>query len=243
MFKKILFLMLFIAPALFAQDANLKIIDSLRQAGAVFTASRIEPYCELNIYSSGQIQIKINEDEYNFSNSLIEKVPEDSTAVYTETENGKSVSVKVSRGRFYDTAGNEFKYSADVSLDGASYKLFGLYLNYMFNPMIPESARGLYNIWAFKTLNGMAIPIQSMIEINLNDEKLLAYNSDLELSADVKISGDKISFYNVKYVSGDKSYFDELKEIDGIEFSYELKGLNLTLDLEKQLILVLVKAD
>ena len=171
-------------------------------------------------------------NDYIFNNSSVEI---DSTVKYNANND---ISVIVKREKC-----NENKYSAEVFLNGNSYNLCGSYLDFLSNPFIPEAARGLYNIWVIKSINAEALPVQVMVEINLNSETLLAYTSELEISSDIKIQGDKIMLYNLKYISGDSTYFNELNEIDGAEFAYEVKGLNLILKYENQMTIVLGKTD
>ena len=235
-----------ISSCVSAQESNsefAKKIDSLKKEGAIFYASGNEPSSMLCIYSTGEIKININEDDYIFGDYNSEFDSANATMIYKASDDKNHLTLKVKKEKCIDDADNEFKYSAGLFLNGEENKLCGRYLNFLSNPFLPESCHGLYNIWNVKTFNGELIPIQSLIEINLNDETVLGYNSMLEISADTKISGDKISFYNLKYLSGEKSYFDEIKAIDGIEFSYQLKGIYLVLNIDKHIILGLNKAD
>lgn len=246
MYKKILLIFILISSCASAQEVNIefaKKIDSLKKEGAIFYASGNEPSSVLCIYSADGIKIKINEDDYIFGDYHSEFDSANATMTYEASDDKNYLTLKIKREKCFDDAGNEYKYSAGLFLNGDTNKLCGRYLNFLSNPFLPHSSYGLYNIWNVKTFNGESIPVQSLIEINLNDETVFGYNSMLEISADTKISGDKISFYNLKYLSGEKSYFDEIKGIDGIEFSYQLKGINLILNIDNHIILGLNKVD
>ena len=244
--NKILLLLILISSSAFAQERTglyYEKLEKLRSEGIIFTASGIEPFSEVNIYSSGEIKIKINDTYYYLQTSVRDFDTINNQVFYSGYSDGDSISVVVLRGNCYDEADNIYKYYAGIKVNEPVCELCGSYLIATYNPFIPEDAYKLNDIWVVQSINGKKIIPQTTIEFHLNDETAIGYNKDIELSSDIFITGNSIKFDNFKLISGNESYLNYLRAYSGKKFAYEIKNLKLTLTSEDGVIIKLGKVD
>ncbi len=147
--------------------------------------------------------------------------------------------------------GEQTDFSADIFVEGKTYKGCGKYIIASKNPLLSMETLRLNDIWALKSINGNEIDKNNFpdgipfLELHLNTGKFYGRTDCNEINGDISVGDSYIIFSSIshtkKFCGGtfEKDYISALNIVD----SWKLEKLTLSLRHHGEEILSYIKVD